>query len=385
MPGSMRPEVLPGSVLRKLAVRLDRTDQALAVGNRAGVVEWTNDAWHRVTGWPLEDMVDKPISHLLDRIGIEPSVLDFVQTHFLSGRRCAVELPIEAEDGRHLRIHLEVDAYRDDSGEVTDFVACATDVTERCREEAGREAPSAKPSPASPVALESFAVASIETAQRVERLSDEIGRMTAVGLLDELGIAAVRERADGVFDAAEALVERAHAAKAPPQPTEVAALVAQALDSARLVQPVRIALDVDLPDPSPRARVAPSLAQLVETLLDDAASAIDDAWGTISVGVGTTRPGEAFRSGVYWQSQIACLSDTSPSVFVELHDTGRALAPSDLERLERPLLPLPPPGRLARLLCAGAKVRAMGGRFLVDAAPGCGTRVLMLFPSADDA
>ena len=44
---------------------------AVVVGNRAGVVEWTSDAWSRLTGFPLSETLDKPITHFLTCAGLE--------------------------------------------------------------------------------------------------------------------------------------------------------------------------------------------------------------------------------------------------------------------------------------------------------------------------
>ena len=35
----------------KLAASARLSDNAIALGNRAGIIEWANPAWTRVTGW----------------------------------------------------------------------------------------------------------------------------------------------------------------------------------------------------------------------------------------------------------------------------------------------------------------------------------------------
>ena len=52
------------------AEALTRGD-AVLVGTVAGVVEWTDGAWTRLTGFPLVETVQKPITHFLERAGLE--------------------------------------------------------------------------------------------------------------------------------------------------------------------------------------------------------------------------------------------------------------------------------------------------------------------------
>ncbi len=118
-------------VAEKLSRFAADSDTALALGNRAGVVEWANAAWTRITGYALERAVSKPVAAILGEAGVEKDVVDFVQQHFLEGRRCQLELPLERPDGRKIWLHLEVHALRDELGEVSDFVAIGRDVTSR--------------------------------------------------------------------------------------------------------------------------------------------------------------------------------------------------------------------------------------------------------------
>jgi len=211
------PEI-PGPIAQLLAIRQSAGAAAIAVGNRAGVVEWTNTAWRRVAGWPLEDVIDKPIQHLLDRIGIERPVLDFVQSHFLSGRVCAVELEIEGADGRAHAFHLEVEPVPDETGEVARFIAVArTAGPGRGKDETpllrGADAVSdgdAVSTEADRVvtALQEFADETLRAANEIERLCAEIERTTGIGLLDEFGVRSVRERAEEAAEIARGLLER---------------------------------------------------------------------------------------------------------------------------------------------------------------------------------
>ena len=62
---------IPESIERKLATGARQSDRAIVVGNRAGVIEWANDAWTRVAGYSLQESIDKPVSGFLEDIDID--------------------------------------------------------------------------------------------------------------------------------------------------------------------------------------------------------------------------------------------------------------------------------------------------------------------------
>jgi PAS domain S-box-containing protein len=128
---------VPESTLRKLASSARRSERAIVVGNRDGFIEWANDAWTRVTGYALHESVSKPIHGFLEGVDIDPAAVDFVGRCFQEGRVCELELALTPPGRRELWIELRVEPLVDARGEVSDFIATATDVTERKRAEAG--------------------------------------------------------------------------------------------------------------------------------------------------------------------------------------------------------------------------------------------------------
>ncbi|MCH7709043.1 MAG: PAS domain-containing protein [Myxococcales bacterium] len=127
---------IPPNIARKLALSACHNENAVVIGNRAGVIEWANEAWSRVTGYALDESISKPVLTFLREVDVEPGVVEFVGSCFTQGKVCEVEVPITTPDGRNLWIQLRVEPLRDDSHEVTDFIAIATDVTERKRAQA---------------------------------------------------------------------------------------------------------------------------------------------------------------------------------------------------------------------------------------------------------
>lgn len=131
----MSSQRIPPAVERKLASGAHQSERAIVVGNRGGVIEWANDAWTRVTGYALDESISKPVSDFLSGVEIDRGVVDFVSGCFEQGRVCDVELYLRPPLRRELWIQLRVEPLFDAGGEVSDFIASATDITGRKREE----------------------------------------------------------------------------------------------------------------------------------------------------------------------------------------------------------------------------------------------------------
>jgi PAS domain S-box-containing protein len=123
--------MIPPGVAHKLARGADGNANAIVVGNRAGVIEWANDAWTRVTGYALDESISKPVLSFLRNVDVGPGIVDFVADCFRQGKVCEVEVPLTTPKGEFLWIQLRVEPLRGADAEVSDFIAIATDITER--------------------------------------------------------------------------------------------------------------------------------------------------------------------------------------------------------------------------------------------------------------
>jgi len=318
-----------------------KREKAVAVGNRAGIVEWANAAWSRVTGYALEDSIAKPVADLLGQAGIEPHVIGFVRRCFERGEPCEIELPLAPPGGAPRWIHVSVESLRDGWGEVSHFAAIAWDVTEEKRREA--EAPAAR------------------TVDPGRAAPSRPPRKTGAG-----GPAA------GPAAASELALRR----------TDLSDFVRERVGRLAPASPARAAFDLALPAHLPwvaldRQRVAASLADL----LRDAVQAIGTEWGTVSVGTGLARNDEVLISSSYPRDCLLRGLERGLYVYVEVHDTGPPLARSVLDALAGRARPDTAHGRAATLETARDLARAHGGALRADADPGFGTRVILLFPT----
>jgi PAS domain S-box-containing protein len=323
-----------------------REPLARVVGDLAGVVEWANDAFARLTGIPLAETVHKPVTRFLERAGLEPEVVDFVAQHFFEGRTCRLEFPYERPDGRRLEILLEVDALRDASGEIDRFVAVARARSDEPARIDGRSA--ARP-----------------TARSERGQADRLGP----GRSSDDGGRELASRAPGLDLSHE--VERV------------------VLDAAQRVRASASefqlpAFDLEL-DPAldPIAGTRAALEGLVEALLESALQALfeaGDAWGALSVTTGRTLPNRRFVSKVHAIATGPAAWAGESRTFLEVHDTGRPLSPAALDRIRSGDLGSDP--REQALARAMIWVAELGGMLVLDGTPGCGSQSLVVFPAA---
>lgn len=316
----------PASIAETLAKAAALSDQAILVGNRAGLVEWANIGWTRITGFPLSETIAKPITDFLDEAKIEVDLVDFVGQNFLEARPSTLEFPFDTFDGRSIWVRLEVQPIRNAEGEVSEFVATASDITERHRLES------------QPI----DARATSETSAEANTPRDIVapGDSTHISLSEEV------EKVCGI------LLRDAGA---------------------------RTHVDLDLAPKLPSTEADPLiLAEVVRLMVSAALSEADESWGMVAIMTGRTMPARSHRSAAYPVPLRDPLLESESHLFLEVHDTAPALEPSLAESISKGLPNNVP--RARALATATALARALGGRLFVDSMPGCGTQAVLLLP-----
>jgi len=322
------------SIARCLAEAAQTSERAIVVGNRAGVVEWANAAWTRITGFPLQETVAKPITHFLEAASIELELVDFVGQHFLEGRDSTIEFPFETFDGRAIWVHLEVQPIRNDQGELSDFVAVATDITERRQHE--REDAS--------------------TLERHEAASQTEHREAIPCEAPEL------QRGDL-------------------SPTRLSLSARTRIVCERFARRAgsRTQLDIYLDPSLPPIHCDADLLERATGLLIRAALVeADESWSFVTVMTGRTQVGRSFVSAAHPIPARPRELAEGPFLSLEVHDTGPTLTPQDIDDIRS--------GRESDIyrcqsLTEASRIAArLGARLHLDSTPGCGTQALLLLP-----
>ncbi|MBE0549858.1 MAG: EAL domain-containing protein, partial [Rubrivivax sp.] len=118
--------------LQRLALVAERTQALVIITDRDDNVAWVNDAFTRVTGWPLADAAGHRPDALLDSPHADRKVLARVQGAVRQGRGARHEWLHRSRDGRDLWLDVDLCPLHDD-GRLAGFVRVCTDVTVRAR------------------------------------------------------------------------------------------------------------------------------------------------------------------------------------------------------------------------------------------------------------
>jgi PAS domain S-box-containing protein len=302
------------------------SDRAIVVGNRAGIVEWANPAWTRMTGFPLSETISKPITDFLEQAAVELELVDFVAQNFLGGRPSTIEFPFETFDDRSIWVHLEVQPIHGAEGDVSEFVAIAADISERRRQDISNS----ELQQGSGRAPSSKRTAEPTTSGNETRLS--LSAETELACERSFGLAGDHT----YFD---------------------------------------IVLDQRLPTISSNRLL---LGEIIRLLLDAAIFEVDDDWGFVTVMTGITETSRSHISAVHPVPVRARQLADGPMVYLEVHDTSPTLADEALDAIREGRHSEHPRGN--KLAKASAMATAIGSDLLIDSTPGCGTQALLLLP-----
>ena len=296
---------------------------AVLVGTRAGVVEWADAAWTRLTGFPLDETLDKPISHFLDHAGLERELVEFVAHHFLEGRPCTVALPFDTFDGRRIAVTLDVERWRDPESDASRFIAVV-------REEPQGTAPAPD----------------LETVHET----------------------ATEDPAPGQ-----------HAGPA----AHLGPIVAEAATAGRPQGTCLRAFDVHVaPEGDLRAVSAATIRPILDALLEASRAALEAGPAWVSVVAGPLEAGRSHHSLVHPIPNRIVATRRRAGCYVEVHDTAPRLTDDALGRIRAN-----EPGAVPReqaLARAFLLAEDAGLALHLDSTPGCGTQALLVLDRARD-
>ncbi|MBM3847544.1 MAG: PAS domain S-box protein, partial [Verrucomicrobia bacterium] len=116
---------------RKLALVASRTDNAVIISDTLGRIEWANDGFTRLTGWTLEEARGKTPGSLLQGPDTDPATVQFMREHLRRGEGFQTEVLNYSKDGRRYWLSVEIQPMYDESGNIQNFMAVESDITER--------------------------------------------------------------------------------------------------------------------------------------------------------------------------------------------------------------------------------------------------------------
>ena len=124
---------------RKLAKVAERTDNAVILADKDGLIEWVNEAFERMTGWRLEEVRGLKPGSFLQGPRTDPRTAREMGQKVHAGESFRCEILNYRKDGTAYWVDIEVQPIFDNEGHVTHFMAVEADVSGKKRNEMRRQ------------------------------------------------------------------------------------------------------------------------------------------------------------------------------------------------------------------------------------------------------
>ncbi|HET6718817.1 MAG TPA: PAS domain S-box protein, partial [Rhodocyclaceae bacterium] len=121
--------------LRKLALIVRETDNAVVITGPDRRIEWVNPGFTAITGYLLSEVAGRRPSQLLHGPETDPATVVHLRQALDAGRKVEAEIVNYAKSGRKFWMRLSVQPIFDQGGKIERYVAIEQDVTERKRSE----------------------------------------------------------------------------------------------------------------------------------------------------------------------------------------------------------------------------------------------------------
>lgn len=117
--------------LKRLSLVAQHTDNAVVISDGDGRAQWVNDAFTRITGYRLDEVFGKKPGRLLQGRNTDVKTVQFISEQLRKGLGFQAELLNYAKDGREYWLSLDVQPVFDDEGEISNFIAVESDITQQ--------------------------------------------------------------------------------------------------------------------------------------------------------------------------------------------------------------------------------------------------------------
>jgi PAS domain S-box-containing protein len=117
--------------MQRLALVAEHTNNSVLITNADDRIEWANQAFTRLTGWPLREVLGKRPSEFSHARHADPAVVARLKEALANGRGLREEWANVTRDGREVWFDVDLRPVHEADGSLRGFVSVAADVTER--------------------------------------------------------------------------------------------------------------------------------------------------------------------------------------------------------------------------------------------------------------
>ena len=119
------------SEIRRLSLVAHKTQDCVIITDPKGVIEWTNEGFTRLTEYTLEEAVGERPSFLRKWPEADREALSRMSEAIEQGDRFTLETVNYTKSGEKCWIAVDAEPIRDERGEVVNFIAIESDITEK--------------------------------------------------------------------------------------------------------------------------------------------------------------------------------------------------------------------------------------------------------------
>ncbi|MEZ4607284.1 MAG: PAS domain S-box protein [Deinococcales bacterium] len=116
---------------RKLALIASLTDNAVIVTDPQSRIEWVNEGFSRITGYSLDETIGKKPASSYKGSDTDPNTVNYIRNMLHKRQGFRVEILNYHKSGRPYWIEFELQPIFDEQGELINFMAIESDITER--------------------------------------------------------------------------------------------------------------------------------------------------------------------------------------------------------------------------------------------------------------
>ena len=116
---------------RQLSHVANHTSNMVIITDATGDIEWVNDAFVRLTEYTLEEVVGRRPGALLQGPKSDPEIVEYMRQRLHAQQGFSSELINYSKSGNPYWVQIDVQPVHDEHGELTNFIAVESDISER--------------------------------------------------------------------------------------------------------------------------------------------------------------------------------------------------------------------------------------------------------------
>lgn len=117
--------------IARLSRVASQTTNAVIITDTAGQVEWINEGFTRISGYPLEEMLGRKPADLLQGPGTSQRSITRMRTALMQGESFELDILNYHKNGTPYWVHINCNPLRDEHGQLQGFMAIESDITQQ--------------------------------------------------------------------------------------------------------------------------------------------------------------------------------------------------------------------------------------------------------------